>query len=169
MTARMRGGLGAAAVAIMAVFLSGCLPVPAVEPVDFAGLVPADRPNWALACSPGRCPGAPVDQVIVAGPFAVPPAEVAAALVEVMAAEPRTEALAAQDLAGGERQRHFVQRSRVFGFPDLVTVSFWAGPDGTAIAVYSRAVYGYGDFGVNRRRVERVLAALHRRLDDGAP
>ncbi len=61
----------------------------------------------------------------------------------------------------------YVQRSRVFGFPDYLTVRAVAVESGTeedsaGLIVWSRARYGRGDFGVNRARVEAWLAALDR-------
>jgi hypothetical protein len=46
-------------------------------------------------------------------------------------------------------------------YPDLVTVQ--VNPDGTDRAtfiIWSRSVYGHGDFGVNRERVNSWLAVL---------
>ena len=59
----------------------------------------------------------------------------------------------------------YVQRSRIFGFPDYLTVKAVAvesatGEGGAGLIVWSRARYGRGDFGVNRARVETWLALL---------
>ena len=54
----------------------------------------------------------------------------------------------------------YVQRSRVFGFPDYLTVKAVAVEGGAGLIVWSRARYGRGDFGVNRARVEAWLALL---------
>lgn len=52
-------------------------------------------------------------------------------------------------------------RSRVFGFVDDLTVWVRLDADGlTEVALRSRARTGRGDFGVNRRRVERILERL---------
>ncbi len=60
----------------------------------------------------------------------------------------------------------YVQRSRVFGFPDCLTVKAVAiestGEAGAGLIIWSRARYGRSDFGVNRARVEAWLAALDR-------
>ncbi len=56
----------------------------------------------------------------------------------------------------------YVQRSRVFGFPDYLTVKAVAAEGGAGLVIWSRARYGRGDFGVNRARVEAWLAALDR-------
>lgn len=58
-------------------------------------------------------------------------------------------------------QMTFVQKTKVFRFPDIIDVLAISLPeDRSTIAVYSRAVYGIRDFGVNRRRVEAWLAKL---------
>ncbi len=63
------------------------------------------------------------------------------------------------------RQAHFVERIPVFGFPDLITVQVLEdGVNRSRLVIWSRSVYGYSDFGVNRRRVARWLAAIR----DGA-
>jgi len=55
----------------------------------------------------------------------------------------------------------FIQHTPMLRFPDIVTVEFVAlAPDRSSLAIYSRSRYGRGDFGTNRRRVERWLARL---------
>ena len=58
-------------------------------------------------------------------------------------------------------QIHYVVRSALLNFPDLVTVQVNAeGADRSALVIWSRSVYGRGDFGVNRGRTMAWLAAL---------
>jgi uncharacterized protein (DUF1499 family) len=65
-----------------------------------------------------------------------------------------------------EHQSHFVARSAVFNFPDLVTAQVAeAGPGSSTLVLYSRSVYGYGDFGVNRQRLQSWLDALQTTLN----
>ena len=54
-----------------------------------------------------------------------------------------------------------VQRSRVIGFPDAISVSARPDGKGSRLSIWSRSRYGQYDFGVNRARVERWLAALN--------
>ncbi len=56
----------------------------------------------------------------------------------------------------------YVQRSRVFGFPDYLTVKAVLMDCGAGLMIFSLARYGRSDFGVNRARVEAWLAALDR-------
>ena len=123
--------------------------------VDFAQLQRAASPNDALACPAGFC-AAPADFVTEA--VASPAAELAAKVAAILAAQPRTEAAMRSD--DGLRFV-FVQRSRLFRFPDTVNVAVIpidAGHSG--IAIYSRSNYGYGDFGVNRARIADWLRQL---------
>ena len=123
-------------------------------PMDMAHLVRPATPNTALA--------APADYTpvpdIVTGVYSLPPDQLFTAAVAMAEAQPRSFVLKTYD----ERlQAHFVVRSAVFGFPDLVTIQVL--PDGAGksrLILWSRSVYGHSDFGVNRARVTAWLAAL---------
>ena len=127
---------------------------------DFATLTLTWRPNQYLVL--------PTGYVAKAKPHAESPVlarspeEVLEAMKRIALAEPRTELLAEDR---GARQLSLVQRSKTFRFPDYITIEAVAlAPGQTALAIYSRAKYGIRDFGVNRARVERWLAALAGRL-----
>ena len=51
----------------------------------------------------------------------------------------------------------YMQRSRVFGFPDYLTVKAVVMDGGAGLMIFSRARSGRSDFGVNRARVEAWL------------
>ena len=54
-----------------------------------------------------------------------------------------------------------IQHTMLLRFPDIITVEFVdVAPDRSSLAIYSRSRYGRGDFGTNRRRVERWLSQL---------
>ena len=77
-------------------------------------------------------------------------------MIETLANEPRTE-LVARDAAG--LKLVFVQRSRLFRFPDTVNIAITPiGGDAAGLAIYSRSNYGHGDLGVNAARVQDWLA-----------
>lgn len=123
--------------------------------VDFATLERSTTPNDTLACPPGLC-SAKTD--FVTEPVSLPAQELAAKVTATLLAEPRTE-LMMQDADG--HRFVFVQRSRLFRFPDTVNIAIMAVDDTHAtLALYSRSNYGYGDLGVNRARVEDWLAKL---------
>jgi uncharacterized protein (DUF1499 family) len=90
--------------------------------------------------------------------YPVDAATLAAAFDAHVMIQPRTTRL-----AGGpdELWVTYVQRSRVFGFPDYVSVRVFDLPEGGAtIAIYSRARFGTSDLGVNFARVQDWVAGL---------
>lgn len=91
--------------------------------------------------------------------FAEAPAALFGRLKAVVADEPRIRRLA-EDGAGCRLE--LVQRSRIFRFPDRVSVAVFPAANGTgaAPALYSRAQVGIWDFGVNKARVRRWVRAL---------
>lgn len=118
-------------------------------PADRWHVVPQDaatsgRPNEARATGAE----APV--------FALAPAEAAARLDAVARAEGAT--LLAGDLAQGHAT--YIHRSRVFGFPDAISLEITADGAGSRVAYLSRSRFGYSDLGVNAARMARWLAAL---------
>lgn len=127
---------------------AGGLPVP--PPMRLAGLERPASPNTALAAPVGFQP----HPDIVTRVYAVPPDALFAAIRAVAATQPRTFLAASY---GERRQAHYVVRSAVFNFPDLVTVE--VGADSTLV-LWSRSVYGRSDLGVNGRRLTAWLAAL---------
>ncbi len=123
--------------------------------VDFASLARTSAPHDALACPEGLCAAkADFRTEIVARPAS----EMAELAIRTIGAEARTELVAKSD--DGLRLV-FVQRSRLFRFPDTVNIAIVPIDDGhSAVAIYSRSNYGYGDLGVNRARVEEWAAKL---------
>ena len=132
------------------------LPAPAL--MDVAHLVRPSSPNTALAAPAGFTP--PPD--IVTPPYALAPNELFALLQAVAAAQPHTYQAA---LYADQHQAHYVARSAVFNFPDLIMVQVQsAGPDASLLIIYSRSVYGQSDLGVNRKRLATWLAELRTKL-----
>jgi uncharacterized protein (DUF1499 family) len=123
--------------------------------IDFATFSRVTTPNDTLACPAGFC-AAKADFVTEA--VAISAADLAAKTAALLPNEPRTELLAQSD---DGLHFVFVQRSLIFRFPDTVNIAVVPVGDGQAtLAIYSRSNYGYGDFGVNRRRVETWLKRL---------
>jgi uncharacterized protein (DUF1499 family) len=124
--------------------------------LDFAALALTWRPNQFLMLPAGFA--AKAKPHATSPVFAGTPDQVLDALKRVALNEPRTT-LMAEDRAA--RQLALVQKSKTFRFPDFITAeAVPAGAGQTALAIYSRAKYGIRDFGVNRARIERWLAAL---------
>jgi uncharacterized protein (DUF1499 family) len=125
------------------------------EKVTIAALKSPLPGNSALACPPDYCAAA---ESIPSPVFAVGWERLLENWTEIVGREPRIVAVGSEP-----EQRRFsvIQHSAVFGFPDIITFEFVPlGPDRSSIAVYSRARYGRGDFGTNRKRVLRWLNQL---------
>jgi hypothetical protein len=131
------------------------LPPPVL--LDTAAIVRPASPNTVLAGPEGF---RPVPDVVTPG-YKVPPDRLFALAQEVAAGQARTYPAAAFP----ERlQAHWVVRSAVFNFPDLVTVEVRASGVGSDLVLYSRSVYGESDLGANRKRADAWLAALAAKL-----
>ncbi len=126
-----------------------------LKPVDFAALRLADKPNQFLVCPPDFC----ADTAHLTSPVFPGSAEqLKQRWMAMVEKQPRVEAGAADEAA---MQYEFIQRSKLVGYPDSITVRFIALDEGKAtLAIYSRSHYGRSDFGVNEARVRAWLAAL---------
>lgn len=137
---------------------SGVTGLPPPRPIDMNHLERPASPNTALAAPAGFTP----KPDIVTPRYGVPAPQLYAGVLAVAARRPRTF-LVSDDQERSQAQ--FVARSAWLKFPDLIVVQVnAAGPDMSTLVLYSRSVYGYGDFGVNRARVSTWLAALDRTL-----
>ncbi len=149
---------------VLGLFLPACgasgsagLPAPAL--MDMGHLVRPASPNTALAAPAGGQPGPD----LVTPRLPLPAPRLYASVVAVAGQQPRTF-LAAQ--YSGNFQVHFVARSAVLNFPDLITAQVVEeGADRSTLVLYSRSVYGYSDFGVNRKRLSTWLAAITRKVN----
>lgn len=125
------------------------------ETIVFATLRRSPSPNDYLACPRERSPAVPDEE---APRFSVPATVLYAAARKVLAREPRTTVAREEPEA---LRLVLVQRSRLFRFPDVVTLQVFARPEGgSELAIYSRSVHGHSDLGVNRRRVRRWLGLV---------
>ena len=127
--------------------------------INFAVLERTPKPNQFVVCPPGLCP-AKVD--LDSPTFEVHFERLQTAWHEIASAEPRVE------LADEDDKRHlrsYVQRTAIMRYPDIITVQFIPEKGGgSALAIYSRSIYGYWDLGVNKRRVNDWLAKLQSKL-----
>lgn len=130
--------------------------------LDFATLKLRWRPNQYLVCPPERCAARPHRE---APTFNADADRLEAAVLAVARRQARVELLEGDNV---ERAYEFVERTPGFGFPDDISVRIWPLADGrSTLGIYSRSRYGWSDLGVNRRRVERWLSAIHRELAPG--
>jgi hypothetical protein len=139
--------------------LESMLYVGDVPVIDFATLQRDSVPNKYLLCPKGMCQAETDGEAPV---FDVPIERLQVAWDEMLAEQPRLQLLR-RDVTN--IQIDYVQRTRLLRFPDLVTVRFVPIDDGhSTVAIYSRSVWGKGDMGVNRTRVEEWLARLKARV-----
>ena len=149
------GRLAAAALSLaLAACGSGVEGITAPPPIDMAHLERPETPNTALAAPDGFTP----TPDIITPVYNRPADDLYAAVIEMAKRQERTYLLKRYD---DRRQAHFVARSTPLGFPDLIAVQVLEdGPGRSRLVIWSRSVYGYSDFGVNRKRVARWLAAV---------
>lgn len=64
-------------------------------------------------------------------------------------------------------QYDYIARSYILDFPDIVTVQFIAVSDtSSTLAVYSRSIYGFYDFGMNKKRLQQWMQQLNISVND---
>ena len=132
------------------------LPPPSL--MDVSQIVRPASPNTALAAPAMFSP--PPD--IVTPVYQVSADRLFGLVQSVAADQPRTFQAA---VFADQRQAHYVARSAVFNFPDLITVQVRAATSNTSdLILYSRSVYGESDLGVNRKRLQAWLAAIDTKL-----
>ena len=139
--------------------LESVLSVGEVPVIDFATLQRDSVPNQYLLCPKGMCQAETDGEAPV---FDVPIERLQVAWDEMLAEQPRLQLLR-RDVTN--IQIDYVQRTRFLRFPDLITVRFVPIDDGhSTVAIYSRSVWGKGDMGVNRTRVDEWLERLKARV-----
>ena len=137
--------------------LEWLLPSARARAVAFDTLLVGNGGSRALVCHGEVCPLA---SAFTPSPvFDRPPAALLDQLRTVALAEPLTTQVASMQ---DGQQLHFVQRTPIMRYPDLITAEAFALQDGSGsvLALYSRSTYGAYDWGVNGARLARWLAAL---------
>ncbi len=128
------------------------LPVPV--PMDMTRIERPATPNTFLAGPAGMSPAPD----LVIAPSALPAVDLLAEAGRVFGARPSTFVAA---VFPDRMQVHYVVRSALLNYPDLVTVQVnEVNAAQSTLVIWSRSVYGRKDFGVNRARTESWLAAL---------
>ena len=122
--------------------------------IDFRALQKSTRPNRWLA--------APRDMLASATPDAPGPlinssaVQVFAALKDLLTSDPK-----ATDIRFDEGAWQVSYAAKILVFTDDVDVQLREfAADQTELAIYSRSRVGYSDFGVNKKRVEKLVGAL---------
>lgn len=124
--------------------------------MNFANLKLSRKPNQFLLAPPGLCQMARphADSPV----FAVSPAELMLRVDALAGAEDR---VFIRKKSPDGLCATYIARSRVFRFPDIIDICAQPhGDGGSTLAVFSRARYGFRDFGVNRAWVEAWVDRL---------
>jgi len=128
-------------------------------PAHFKDLVRAATPNQYLVCPEKYCPFTVPDRISKAYPVS---AEILLSAFRDTVSEMDSVRIVNDPDPDAFR---FVERTSFFQFPDTVSVDVVEGDAGSSmLAVFSRSQIGRSDLGVNKKRVEALLAALERRL-----
>lgn len=130
-----------------------------VKPMDILSLENRSRSNDALACAMGVC-AVPAD--IESPVYAVSIEELLTIAKAVIDSEPRTKYIAMDEKL---KQLVFVQRSRIFRFPDTIWLQAVQTDTGSSVILYSRSNYGNSDLGTNKRRIRAWLTKLTERIE----
>tara|TARA_R110002126_G_scaffold167330_2_gene315239 strand:- start:34509 stop:34949 length:441 start_codon:yes stop_codon:yes gene_type:complete len=115
---------------------------------------PSNAADWTVdanADAPGTYPSAGGFKVVTKVDQA--PEAVLDAFDTAMMAQPHTQKLAVVD-----GQQIYVTRSVLWGFPDYTTAAL--SDDGSRATFYSRLRFGKSDMGVNRKRLQQILATI---------
>lgn len=132
----------------------GAQGVPRPATLNLTDLHRPSSPNTALAAPAGFVPAPD----IVLSDFANPAQVLWAAVGRAAAAQPRTYPLEDKP---AQMEGSWVARSALLNFPDIVNAQALPSGEGKSqLILYSHSVYGYSDFGVNRRRLQAWLSAI---------
>ncbi len=135
---------------------------PSVPVTDFAALSLKDSPNQYLICPRELCEHSLGQSPV----YDLSAGELNEKIRQFVTQKPRITVV---NTAAENQQLHFIQRSRLFAFPDLITIQVLDHGDGqSTLAIYSRAVYGRKDFGVNKSRIDRWLEQFTREVATSA-
>lgn len=139
-------------VIFLIILLTGC---DRMKPTDFKKLQLPSTPNYYLICPENFCHVTPNE---ISPIYSVSVEMLQFAWLRMVEKEPRVTLIFSNP---SEFKYQYIQRTRVFRFPDYIDVQFISlGKDKSTLALYSRARYGYYDFHVNQKRANRWLTLL---------
>jgi uncharacterized protein (DUF1499 family) len=94
---------------------------------------------------------------VVVPVYHLPPEKLYELFLQMAAMQPRTFVL---DTEPAALQAAWVVRSAAGNFPDIVEMGVIAAPGGNSFVLYSHAIYGWSDYGVNRNRAKKWMEFL---------
>ncbi len=123
--------------------------------IDFKTLKLKESPNQYLVCSKEHCSAEYQREAKI---YSCSVSELKAAWENAISLLPNTRLLGEDTQL---TQQVYIDYSKIWHFPDFIYVQFYELPDNrSSMAVYSYSVYGYSDFGVNKKRVEKILSSI---------
>ena len=138
-------------------FIAGCSSPP--QQIDFHKIQLPKTPNYYLVCPKDYCND---KQNQLSPIFSVSVNQLNKAWQQMIAKHHIKPV--AQDLQ--TFQYTYIQRTRWLRFPDTINVKLIPiSNTQSTIAIYSKSKYGYGDMGVNKKRVKAWLQQLSINLD----
>lgn len=127
----------------------------------FMRLVPDDAARWHVDPLTAPMPASPNAARLLpgegAGSVAMAPGALAEALDARILAQPRTRRLARSD---DGLWMTYVQRSRLMGYPDYISLRVVPEGEGARFAAFSRSRFGHSDLGVNAARLRDWFAGV---------
>jgi len=150
-------GIGIAVLALTGAMAIGIytLPIGEIPAINFKTLTLTEKPNQYLVCPPGICTA---ESQRPSPSYGMSVDELRLRWRHQLSNMPGLSQISTQPDGW---QFTYLERSQFMGFPDLITIRFIPTNERTsAIAIYSRSIYGYSDLGVNRDRIENWLAAF---------
>jgi uncharacterized protein (DUF1499 family) len=133
--------------------------------VVWVRMAPTDAARWHV--DPETAPRPSSKNWAVTGPsekhaaptYALAPADLAAQFDAFARQQPRTHRIGGSPAEG---MMTYEVRSKLVGYPDFVSVKVIDLGDGTStLALFSRSRFGYGDQGVNAKRLRDWLRAFN--------
>jgi uncharacterized protein (DUF1499 family) len=126
--------------------------------VELRALKRSGSRNDAFAAPPGYSRDTPPD--LETAPVSGTPDDIFARVEDALRILGGSAALAESAVTPDGPMRRYVVRTRWLRFPDTLTVQLIKSAEGTGIALYSRSQIGSYDWGVNRKRINSIVAAL---------
>ena len=129
-----------------------------------ASVEPRTSPNEFMAIS-GQASMDDDKRMDTKDSYEVPADALAEAWVQVVSEQPETQIVEQKTLDGGTIHVVAVQRSPCCQFPDVISAEIMAVDEHRAtLAVLSRSILGYSDWGANEKRLRAWIAQLHERI-----
>ena len=148
---------------IIAIFTSGCKitnSIDNVEYIDFKNFVNYKKHNSYLMCPIDYCNNSIVHDY--SSSFSMTKEKFKSIFLDLIINSKRTELLKYD-----KNHYQFIQKSMIFGFPDIIDVKFLQFKGEVTFIIYSRSIYGLFDFNVNKRRVKKWLSKINSEIEKG--